>query len=487
MQRFPWGAMPASIRAAASDATGQTGGYTPVGVTTVLDSLPAAIYLTDAEGRLTYYNEAAAALWGTRPELGSAQWCGSWVLRRPDGSFLPHSECPMAVAIRTAQASRAQPAVAERPDGTRVPFLAYPTPLFDEHGTLIGAVSMLVDVSEQDRSATTDALLSSIVASSQDAIVSKNLRGIISSWNGGAEGIFGYTADEMIGQSILKIIPPDRHGEEASIIERIGRGEVVKNYETLRRRKDGTLVAVSVTISPVKDIYGTIVGASKIARDISERRRAEEQQSLLLREMGHRIKNLLAVTSGLVLMSARTATIPQNMPKQLRGRLTALAVAQELTRPGLTVAAVRASAPTLRDIIAAVMQPYADADDPARVRIEVGRVPVSDQAMTSVALAFHELATNAAKYGALSDPGGSVSVLGRMEGGNLFVDWVERGGPPVESQPTRVGFGSVLVRRTIVGMFGGQIDYAWDAAGLTARMVVPADRLEPRRADEREP
>jgi PAS domain S-box-containing protein len=478
--------MPAPSIRAANDATGPAGGQAPVGLSTVLESLPAAIYLTDADGRITYYNEAAAELWGTRPELGSAQWCGSWMLRRPDGSFLPHDECPMAVAIKTGQALRAQPAVAERPDGTRIPFLAYPTPLFDERGTLIGAVNMLVDALEQDRSVTTNALLSSIVASSQDGIVSKNLHGIVSSWNGAAEEIFGFSADEMVGQSILKIIPPDRHGEEATIIERVGRGEVIKDYETIRLRKDGTLVPVSVTVSPVKDAYGTIVGASKIARDISDRRRAEEQQSLLLREMGHRIKNLLAVTSGLVSMSARTASSPQVMAEQLRGRLTALAVAQELTRPGLTAAAVRASAPTLSDIIAAVMQPYAESDDGGRVRIEVGQVPVSDQAMTSVALAFHELATNAAKYGALSVHGGSVSVLGRMEDGNLRLDWVERGGPPVDAPPTREGFGSVLVRRTIAGMFGGKIDYSWDVDGLTARMVMPADRLLPQKRDEKE-
>jgi PAS domain S-box-containing protein len=372
--------------------------------------------------------------------------------------------------------------MAERPDGTRIPFLAYPTPLFDEAGVMVGAVNMLVDVAEQSRFATTSALFESIVASSQDAIVSKGLDGIVSSWNSGAERIFGYTSEEMVGRSILTIIPPDRHAEESMIIDRIARGEVVNNYETMRLRKDGTLVPVSVTISPVKNANGVVVGASKIAHDITERKHAEEQQALLLREMGHHIKNLLAVTSGLVSMSARTAPTPEKMAEQLRGRLTALAVAQELTRPGLTSAAVRGAAPVLADIIRAVLQPYGDTDGSGQITIEVGDVPVSETAMTSIALAVHELATNAAKYGALSASGGSVAILGRIEDGNLFLDWIETGGPPVEAAPEKEGFGSVLMRRTIAGLFGGKIAYAWDAGGLTARMMVPLERLMPQPA-----
>jgi PAS domain S-box-containing protein len=366
-----------------------------------------------------------------------------------------------------------------------VPFLAYPTPLFDEKGTPLGAVNMLVDMTNHHQAAgVMGALLASIVASSNDAIVSKNLQGIVSSWNAGAERMFGYTAREMIGRPILTIIPPDRHHEEAMILDRVGRGELVENYETIRRRKDGSMLPVSVTVSPVKDARGTIIGASKIARDITERRRAEEQQSLLLREMGHRIKNLLAVTSGLVSMSARTAATPQQMAEQLRGRLTALTVAQELTRPGLTLAAIPTGAPTVADVVAAVMQPYVESETPGRLVLDIVDLPVSEQAMTSMALAVHELATNAAKYGALSSPAGSVAITAHLEGGEFVLDWVERGGPQVTAEPTKEGFGSLLLRRTIAGMFGGQIDYAWEREGLRARMVLPADRIRPQNKRE---
>jgi PAS domain S-box-containing protein len=117
----------------------------------LLDALPAAVYTTDAAGRITYYNEAAADLWGHRPALGSSEWCGSWKLFWPDGTPLPHDECPMAVALREGRVVRGMEAAAERPDGSRVPFIPYPTPIHDETGKLVGAVNMLVNITDRKR------------------------------------------------------------------------------------------------------------------------------------------------------------------------------------------------------------------------------------------------------------------------------------------------------------------------------------------------
>ena len=174
----------------------------------ILDELPAAIYVTDALGRITYFNEAAATLWGHRPTLGTSEWCGSWKLFWPDGRALPHGECPMAIAIKEKRTVRGMEAIAERPDGTRVPFEPYPTPLFDASGALVGAVNMLIDVTDRKHAEQTRQRLSSIVQFSDDAIISKNLEGIIESWNAGAERIFGYSAAEAIGQSVKILIPP---------------------------------------------------------------------------------------------------------------------------------------------------------------------------------------------------------------------------------------------------------------------------------------
>src|SRR5258708_6437164 len=213
----------------------------------VLDDLPAAIYVTDAKGRITYFNDAAATLWGCRPELGKSEWCGSWKLYWPDGTPLPHGECPMALALREKRPIRGMEAVAERPDGTRVPFIPYPTPLFSRTGKLLGAVNMLVDITDRKLAETFAQRIASIVESSDEAIISKDLTGKILSWNDGAARLFGYTAQEAIGKPVTILIPPDRLDEEPGIIKRIQRGERVDRYETVRRRKDGSLVDVSMT------------------------------------------------------------------------------------------------------------------------------------------------------------------------------------------------------------------------------------------------
>src|SRR5262252_2514093 len=143
----------------------------------------------------------------------------------------------------------------------------------------------------------------SIVESSEDAIVSKDIAGTITTWNNGAERLFGYTSDEIVGKPVTFLIPSDRHAEERTILERIGRGERIENYETVRRRKDGSLVDVSLTISPVRNAEGKIVGASKIARDITRQKRAERREKVLIAELDHWVRNALARVSMLAMSS----------------------------------------------------------------------------------------------------------------------------------------------------------------------------------------
>src|SRR5690606_12744338 len=160
--------------------------------------------------------------------------------------------------------------------------------------------NVLVDVTGQKAAERSQALLAAIVASSDDAIVSKTLDGVITSWNAGAERVFGYTAEEAVGQPVLMLIPPERHGEEDYILGRIRQGERVDHYETVRLAKDGRRIDVSLTISPVHDGAGALIGASKVARDVTERRQAEAA----LREREAETRRLAAVvartTSGVV-------------------------------------------------------------------------------------------------------------------------------------------------------------------------------------------
>ena len=272
-----------------------------------LDELPAAIYLTDAEGRLTYYNAAAIQFSGRIPELGTDSWCVTWKLFRPDGTPLAHDQCPMAVALKEGRAVYGEEAIAERPDGTRRWFTPFPRPLRNAEGKIVGGINMLVDITDRKQLHSGSNLLAAIVNSSDDAIVSKNLSGIITSWNKGAERIFGYTSQEVIGRSITLIIPPDHLDEEADILARIRRGERIDHFDTVRRRKDGSLVDVAVTISPVFDAAGRIIGASKVARDVSDRRRAERE----LRDSKERFRSIVETTPECVKVVAADGTLLQ--------------------------------------------------------------------------------------------------------------------------------------------------------------------------------
>ena len=254
----------------------------------IIDALPAAVYTTDAEGRLTHFNPAAAELAGRTPQLGTDRWCVSWKLYRDDDRPLPHDECPMAIALKEGRDIQGEQIIIERPDSARRWLEAYVTLLRDAKGCVVGGINMLLDVTERKQAEETRALLAEIVASSDDAIISKDLHGAITSWNRGARELFGYAAQEVIGKLVTLLIPPDHIDEEQGILERIRRGERIDHYETVRQHKDGRRLNISLTVSPIRDAGGRVIGAAKIARDITERKRAEAA----LRESEDRYRTL---------------------------------------------------------------------------------------------------------------------------------------------------------------------------------------------------
>jgi PAS domain S-box-containing protein len=780
----------------------------------VVEALPAAVYVTDAEGRITYYNTAAVELWGYRPPLGDSRWCGSWRLYRPDGTPMAHDECPMAMAIKQNRAVSGMEAIAERPDGSRVRFMPFPKPLHDETGALIGAVNMLVDITDRrsteqrldesetryrgifesarvalwevdfsavlaqlddlraqgvtdvrayftanaaevarilglvrvkdvnefcvelfgaerkedlmpspsrirlpesqavfveqlaalwegrrrfesetvlqtlqgrrlsilftvafegercestlvsvvDISAlkaaqralreqkqrlkilnrvartissdldlerivqtvtdiatevtgakfgaffykvgengsatytlyalsgaaretfgefalprkttlfeptalgfgpvrcddirrdprygeiaqhfvpperqlpitsylavpvvsktgqmqgglflghdetgvftqeTEDIVLgiaahaaiaidnaqllrkaqleavqrgraeqdqqrfAAIIESSEDAIISKNLDGVITSWNSGAERIFGYTADEAIGRPVTMLIPPERVDEEPGIIARIRRGERIEHYDTVRRRKDGSAIDISLTVSPIKDSDGSIIGASKIAREITDRKQAEQRQQLLVGEVKHRIKNLLATVQAIARQTLRGAPVEER--DAFVARLMALANAQDL----LTLE--RWNRAQVHEVVNRALRPF-EARHNARFLTKGSQdVWVDAQRASLLTMALHELATNAVKYGALSNGYGVVSltweIVGQEEDGqSVRLNWRELGGPLV-IPPERKGFGSFLIERALQGG-GGNAKLDYNPNGLICSLEV---------------
>ena len=337
----------------------------------------------------------------------------------------------------------------------------------DDEGRAVRYAGVDIDITERRRADEAVERLASIVESSEDAIVGKDLNGIVQAWNGGATRLFGYRPDEIIGKPITLLIPEDRLDEETEILARIRRGERVPSYETVRQRRDGSLVEVSLTVSPIRDQRGIVIGASKIARDITERRQAEQQQKLLLREMNHRIKNLFALALAIISVSARSASSAQQLAAAVRERLGALARAHDLTLSSASQSGSAGDRPTtLARLLEAILTPYIDPNRPERIMIEGPDIAVGGRAVTSVALLANELATNAAKYGALSVPEGRVDVTWTYEGEIVSVVWQERGGSPLSGPPATIGFGSHILEETVVNQLGGQMAAQWETTGL---------------------
>jgi PAS domain S-box-containing protein len=255
---------------------------------TLFDLVPVAVYVCDADGIIQEYNRRAAELWGREPGGNGEgpRFCGSYKIYYPDGRYMPHEECPMARALRGEKLKAEDlDIIVERPDGERRHVIPAPRILTNVHGKITGAINSLFDITERRRAEAAAMRLAAVVQSSHDAVAAKTLNGIITDWNQSAERIFGYKPKEIIGKSVLTLIPKDRQSEEQEILRRIRRGESLDHYESVRRRKDGQLIDVSLTISPIKGPKGEIVGVSKIARDITNQkqtgRRLAEQARLL--------------------------------------------------------------------------------------------------------------------------------------------------------------------------------------------------------------
>jgi PAS domain S-box-containing protein len=314
--------------------------------------------------------------------------------------------------------------------------------------------------------------LVAIINGSDDAIISKDLNGNIRTWNASATRLFGYSADEVVGKPITILIPEDRLDEEPAILAEIRRGNRVDHFETVRRRKDGSLIDLSLTISPVRNAAAVIVGASKIARDITEQRLAREKQKLLYGEMQYRVKNLFAITAGIVSLSARSSADVRTVVESIHDRLGALARAHDLTMPDWRGDALMGQTTTLLALVRTILQPYAghheivvSGDDPK----------VGARALTHVALLLHELATNAAKYGCLAEPEGRLAIHVVEEDGMIALAWKELC-KKAAAPPSSHGFGTRLEKSVQISL-GANIQRDWLDSGLAVRIEIPAQRL----------
>jgi PAS domain S-box/PAS domain S-box/PAS domain S-box len=249
----------------------------------ILESLSEGVLVVDMNGRFLKHNSAAEILGLMPTDQPSEKWPEIWGCYLPDRVTLcAAQELPLVRAMRGQSVNDVHLLVRNnaKPDGVFVSVNARPLRLTD--GNHVGGVLVLRDISRRRELDEIRSQLAAVVEYSQDAIITKSLDGTIQTWNKGAESIFGYTAEEMIGKSIFVLIPENLLDEEPMVLERLRRGETVSHYETVRRAKNGRLIEVSLSVSPIIDTVGNIVGASKIARDITERKRAEERLSVII-------------------------------------------------------------------------------------------------------------------------------------------------------------------------------------------------------------
>jgi PAS domain S-box-containing protein len=308
--------------------------------------------------------------------------------------------------------------------------------------------------------------LASIVDSSYDPIISTDIDRKITTWNHAAEQLYGYTFDEVVGQPISILHPPDRHDEQPTIAERIKRGERIRNYGTVRQRKDRTLVDVSLTISPVRNAEGKVVGSSSITRDITKRKRAEEREKMLMAELDHRVKNVLARVDMVAMSSRNGSSSIDEFSLSLKGRIQSMATAHALlSQKGWSGA-------PLETLVRNQLAPYTAANI-AVYGTELILTPAATQAMGMV---LHELVTNAVKYGALSVLTGRVTVSwDRASNGhatNLVFAWREFGGPPVAVE-AKSGYGTQLIRGLVPHELGGTVDLEFAPEGVSCRIEFP--------------
>ena len=243
----------------------------------LLEEDPIAVYTCDQAGCITFYNQSAVKLWGFVPKTGDDLWHRNWKMYQLTGESMSMADSPMGKALREERVIQGQEMTVETPEHVFKRLLVYCRPIYGSAQELLGSYNSLVDISDKIFIESKQAVLSAIVESSDDAIISKNLESTIISWNRGAERIFGYKEEEILGKSIKILIPPSRLQEEDEILRQIRSGKKVDHFETIRLDKFGREIPISITVSPVKDNYGNIVGASKIARDISEQVKAQRE------------------------------------------------------------------------------------------------------------------------------------------------------------------------------------------------------------------
>jgi PAS domain S-box-containing protein len=450
----------------------------------ILDLLPIATFICDANGTILQYNRHAVAVWGRAPEPGQThdQFRESARFFELDGT--PVARSMVSEVLTSGSPVRDVERIVERADGSRLIVSVNIDPLRNAKGELVGAVNCFLDVTERKRM---DVALerSRLHAREQEQRLAATYEhaaigiseiapdGAFLRVNEAICAITGYSREELLQSRLFRYTHPDDADPDREGFRKQVGGEL-DFYSIEKRfiRKDGRIIWLSVRSSPVRDADNRLVYVVRVVQDITERKAAEQRQKLLMDELNHRVKNTLATVQSLASQTARSAHTPAAFREGFEGRLIALSKAHDQ----LTMHHWESA--DLRELLSGSLAPYAGVGS-ERVVLRGEDVVLRPRAVLTLAMAVHELTTNAAKYGALSVPGGRIEIHWRpVRGDNdrllLRIDWIEQGGPSV-AQPKQRGFGSKLIEGSIAAELGGTARLVFEPQGLHCEILIPIE------------
>jgi PAS domain S-box-containing protein len=451
----------------------------------LLDLLPIATFICDARGTILQYNRRAAEIWGHSPEPGQTheQFRESSRFFELDGTLIARSM--VSEVLATGTPVRDAERIVERSDGSRVIVSINIDPLRNAKGEVVGAVSCFLDITERKR--IDDALEHSrlraleqeqrwaatydhaAIGISEIAPDGRFLR-----VNEGICAITGFSRDELLASRLYRHTHPDDADPDREGFRKQVAGEL-EFYSVEKRfiRKDGRVIWLSVRSSPVRTDDGHLLYVVRVVQDITERKASERRQKLLIDELNHRVKNTLATVQSLASQTVCAAPTPASFRERFESRLIALSKAHDQ----LTVHHWESA--DLRELLSGSLAPYTGAGS-ERIVLRGEDIVLRPRAVLTLAMAFHELTTNAAKYGALSVAGGRIEIRWQpVRGENdsrpmLRIDWIEQGGPVV-AEPQQCGFGSKLIEGSIAAELGGSARLAFEPTGFCCAIAIPLE------------
>jgi len=459
-----------------------------------MESIADGVIITDSAGLVTYLNPSAEKLCGCQLREATGKTTQQ-ILRVFEQTTREPIASLVEQVFRERRAVAGRGGVLLRREGSEIPVDERASPVFDAEGSLTGVVVVFRDVSQSSAEKLLDERLAAIVESSEDIIVSKTLDGVITSWNRGAERVLGYSAEEMVGKHVSTIMPPDAIEDVAKILNKIRMGEKVEHYETRRIRKDGRIIDVSLTVSPVRDASGRIVGASKIGRDISqqkaidaERREAERRKDEFLAMLAHELRNPLASISNAVQLFGKLETedelewakeVVNRQVKHLARLIDDLLDVSRITRGKISLRRETVNlSPIVSSAVEAVRPLIEDRKHQLVVSLAAGGLQIDADPVRLEQILIN-LLTNAAKY---TEAGGRITLSASVDGDQVVVSVQDTGlGIPAELMPRLfdlfvqgdrsiarseggLGIGLTLVK-SLTELHGGKVTAESDGAG----------------------